>query len=96
VNVFCIAPDGVVLQGRNPKRLMKAVVRDVRRRPRAEVHRLLVDDAVKRTITDLIWATAAYVYLGGDTGPGAERAFVEVLDAVEAQTGLRLMPGVMP
>ena len=91
----CITPDGKVLNARNPRRLAGEIVRDVNRRSAAECHRLLVDDAVKRRITDWRWAVAAYVRIGGGDGAAADRAMVAVLDDVEAETGLRLMPGVL-
>lgn len=60
---------------------------------RKELHRLLVQDAVKHHPTDLQWATEAYLRIGRGTGWGAEKAINDVLDDVEAQTGFRMMPG---
>lgn len=95
MTVFCITPDGKVLAGRNPKRLAREIERDVDRRDPAELRRLLVDDAVKRTATDISWATLAYIAIGRRLRGGAEQAFVEVCDEVEELTGLRVMPGTM-
>lgn len=58
----------------------------------AELHRLLVEDAVKSHATHLPWAVAAYLRIGERTGKGAEAAYQAVLDEVETLTGTRSMP----
>lgn len=58
----------------------------------AELHEMLVADAVKRHATYLPWAVAAYDRIGKLTNHGAEQAFTDVLDEVESLTGLRAMP----
>lgn len=57
-----------------------------------ELHRFLVEDAVKHHATQLDWAVEAYHRIGKLTGKGAEDAFTEVLDEVEVLTGVRMMP----
>lgn len=57
-----------------------------------ELHRLLVTDACAHHATDLLWAAQAYVRIGEQTRRGAERAFQDVLDEVEARTGVRRLP----
>jgi len=57
-----------------------------------ELHEFLVADAVKRHATDLEWAVAAYGRIGKLRGNGSDNAYEDVLDEVEALTGLRLMP----
>lgn len=57
----------------------------------AELHRMLVEDAVKSHATFLPWAVSAYQRIG-ERGHGAEAAFVAVLDEVEVLTGHRRMP----
>ena len=59
---------------------------------RAELHRFLVEDAVRHRATHLPWAVAAYRRIGGGTGEGAEAAYQAVLDEVESLTGHRRMP----
>jgi len=58
----------------------------------AELHRFLVEDAVRRHATWLPWAVAAYERIGGNDPDAMEAAYQAVLDEVEALTGLRLMP----
>jgi len=58
----------------------------------AELQQFLVEDAVKRHATWLPWTVTAYERIGVLTGKGAETVYQEVLDEVEALTGLRLMP----
>lgn len=62
----------------------------------AELHEMLVTDAVNRHVTNLQWAIAAYALIGRVTKKGAEAAFQAVLDDVEARTGMRAMPVVEP
>lgn len=62
----------------------------------AELHRFLVEDAVKRHATYLRWAVKAYERIGMATGRGAEDAYQAVLDEVEALTGLRRLPVAEP
>lgn len=57
-----------------------------------ELHRFLVEDAVKNHATYLPWAVEAYQRIGERTHKGAEAAYIEVLNEVEALTGKRLMP----
>lgn len=64
----------------------------VRQYKQGELHRMLVEDAVKRHATDLPWAVGAYDRIGKLSGKGAEAAYQAVLDDVEALTGLRVMP----
>lgn len=56
-----------------------------------ELHRMLVEDAVKSHATYLPWAISAYQRIG-ERGNGPEAAFQAVLDEVETLTGLRRMP----
>ena len=58
----------------------------------AELHQMLVSDAVKRHATSMQWAVAAYDRIGKLTKRGAEEAFQAVLDEVGALTGLRALP----
>lgn len=64
----------------------------VRQYKQADLHRFLVEDAVRHHATDLPWAVAAYDRIGKLSGKGAEAAYQAVLDDVEALTGLRVMP----
>lgn len=64
----------------------------VERYSAAELHRVLVADAVKGHATFLPWAVAAYERIGNLRGVGAEGAYQAVLDEVEALTGLRRLP----
>jgi len=61
-----------------------------------ELHRTLVEDAVRSHATDLTWATLAYRRIGrlrhGSEGVGAERAFLAVLADVTELTGRAEMP----
>lgn len=57
-----------------------------------DLHRMLVEDAVKGHATYLPWAIAAYKRIGEKTGRGSEDAFQAVLDEVETLTGLRRLP----
>jgi hypothetical protein len=57
-----------------------------------QLREFLVADAVKRHATHLPWAVAAYDRIGKLSRKGPEQAFVDVLDEVEALTGLRMMP----
>lgn len=57
-----------------------------------ELHRMLVEDAVKSHATYLPWAISAYQRIGERSGKGPEAAFQAVLDEVETLTGLRRMP----
>lgn len=88
----CVTPMGHVITARNPRRLLVLIERDVETRDRATLHRLLVTDAVKRRVTDLRWAIAAYERIGRLNRKGADAAYVDVLDGVEQLTGLRKMP----
>lgn len=58
----------------------------------SQLHQFLVEDAVKHHATYLPWAVNAYKRIGERSGKGAEQAFQDVLDAVEALTGLRRLP----
>lgn len=62
---------------------------------RKQLHQMLVEDAVKHHVTDLQWAVEAYLRIGRGTGKGSEQAIRDVLDDVEAQTGFRVLPGVV-
>lgn len=57
-----------------------------------ELHRMLVQDAVKHHATELRWFTEALIRIGGGTGAGAEAAMIELLDDVETATGRRWLP----
>lgn len=57
-----------------------------------ELHKFLVEDAVKKHPTYLPWAVEAYDRIGQQTKKGAEAAFQSVLDDVELLTGDRRMP----
>lgn len=59
----------------------------------AQLHRMLVTDAVNRHETDPIWFAAACVRIGKLNRRGAEAAFQAVLAEVEELTGMRIMPG---
>lgn len=66
--------------------------RSVRDYNEEQLRTFLVQDAVKRHATDLAWAVAAYDRIGRLSRRGAEAAYVQVLDEVEALTGRREMP----
>ena len=57
-----------------------------------ELHRFLVEDAVKRHPTTLEWAVAAYARIAERRKVSADAAYAAVVDEVEALTGARLMP----
>jgi hypothetical protein len=75
-------PEPLSFEGRRPAREYKE----------AQLRQFLVSDAVKHHATDLPWAIAAYTRIGKLSGKGAEAAYQQVLDEVEALTGLRVMP----
>lgn len=75
-------PEPLSPEGRRPVREYKA----------DELHRFLVEDAVKHHATDLDWAIRAYTRIGKLTRNGPEAAILAVLDEVEQLTGLRQMP----
>lgn len=59
----------------------------------AQLHKFLVEDAVKRHATFLPWAVAAYDRIGAAPGgKGGDAAYVSVVDDVEQLTGSRHMP----
>lgn len=64
----------------------------VREYNEAQLRTFLVTDAVKHHATYLPWAVAAYDRIGKLSGKGSEAAYVQVLDEVEALTGMRVMP----
>lgn len=75
------------------KRLSPEGRRGVEEYTPAELHKFLVEDAVKHHATFLPWAVAAYERIGdAPGGKGADAAYVKVLDDVEQLTGLRRMP----
>ena len=53
----------------------------------AELHRMLVADAVDGRATPLEWAVAAYLEIGRQTGRGPEAAYQEVAGEVHALGG---------
>lgn len=74
------------------KRLSPEGRRGVAEYTEAELHRFLVEDAVKSHATYLPWAVKAYDRIGQLNKRGAEAAYQAVLDEVESLTGLRHMP----
>lgn len=74
------------------KRLSPEGRRGVAEYSEAELHKFLVEDAVKHHATYLPWAVAAYDRIGKLNKRGAEAAYQSVLDEVEQLTGLRRMP----
>lgn len=88
----CICPDRRIIEARTPRKLLQLIERDVASRTETQLRGALVTDAVKRIATDLRWAVAAYEEIGRRSGKGAEQAYRDVLDEVEALTGLRMMP----
>lgn len=57
-----------------------------------QLHRFLVEDAVKHHATDLPWMIAACTRIGKLSRRGAEQAFLDVVAEVEALTGVASMP----
>lgn len=64
----------------------------VREYNEVQLRKFLVEDAVKHHATWLPWAVAAYERIGKLSRKGSEAAYLQVLDEVEALTGLRIMP----
>lgn len=87
-----MAPDGRVLRAATRRKMIELVERDVERRSEGELRRLLVEDAVKRRATALVWAVAAYERIGKLSRKGADQAYRDVVDEVESITGSRAMP----